>query len=252
MNNYFRQYVAQYGFEMHTLSSRGGYTWDTALSLVEARLDEGPQLIFELHTEQWGTLARRDFVERTFRPMETMLAARGCSIKIATLIREAKALARSEIFYNRVPRDKLENHLRKRGNFLSQFLFKSAPGAHCNGGFHAESCAAGARRLLGAFDLVGRSEELPSFIDALRRLLNWPASEVLTAHTINPTPGALKWDFNASENDLLSRYTSEDKLLYSSFLCSKALGLGAESMCRQRAAEPALHARLDFESGFDS
>ena len=241
---------------MHVLSARGNYTWDRALSLVEAKLDAQarvgprarPQLIFELHTEQWGTLARRDFAEGVFWPMETMLAARGCRILIATVLREAKALAKSDIFYNHVPRDELMRNLVHRHDFQSQFLFTSKNGPNCNGGFRADSCAAGARRLLADFDLVGRTEELPAFIDALRRLLHWPAAAVLADHLSNPTPNDQKWRFNASEDRLLSQYTSEDELLYSSFLCSRAIELGDKSMCRQRATRAVSHARLDFGS----
>jgi hypothetical protein len=199
--------------------------WHNSLKILDQSC---PRLILEVHQGAPGM--GEYMLENVFKPMAAQLQAKGASVVFATMLREPIAYELSRAYYVRWTHkeflDNMESNIHSLRNWLVKYILigRHGPtdtfearsildGANGGGG---ENTVHSVKQVLSNFDLVGRTEELAKFVDALNLVLGFTGA----APDENSTPEG--WKFPVTHEDLakLTKLNKLDIQLYESF-CSK-------------------------------
>ena len=184
-------------------------------------------------------LGNRYFATEVLAPLAQKLAMKGCELRFATVLRDAVEHVQSAAFFGRVRnRRQMERYGPRNANPMTKYVsynfqsqwptgFKWFP----NPDGVDEKLLASAQQILSNFSLVGRTEDLGTFVKKMNVVLGWPEDD--TAERENTTPLGNHYKLGASEITKLQEYNKLDNTLYNSFCVgSKA------SLCASRAAKP--------------
>ena len=174
--------------------------------------------------------------EQVVNPLQRLFdrKGRGCRVVLATNLRNASRHTVSSAMYHNVQRARLPWWLQSHQDVQTGYILANDSNVHTGAAFSRAaaarevSCAAAA---LSHMDLIGRTEELSSFVHALRRVL---APNATAADRMPPlgyrNPSGLKAkegvqtfgpsELNASELELVAAASRGDDALYRRF-CRK-------------------------------
>ena len=251
--SYFKQQAPRYGWKYADMwqmkvekeDARPGPihwgSWNKTAkwqSVLAELAEDHPKLLVHTHHNMPG-LGNRYFVTEVLAPLAQKLAKKGCELRFATVLRDAVEHVKSAAFFGRVRnRRQMERYGPRNANPMTKYVsynfqsqwptgFKWFP----NPDGVDEKLLASAQQILSNFSLVGRTEDLGTFVKKMNVVLGWPEDD--TAERENTTPLANHYKLGASEITKLQEYNKLDNTLYNSFCVgSKA------SLCASRAAKP--------------
>ena len=234
--------------------------WDTtgdkwATLMQKVRLSEKPKLIVHLYNVFPGL--GMGFLENAVSPMQALLEAKGCALKLSTTLREPTAQAVAHALEHGIPstatnlaapQSAFRKFVAQWSNHQTKYLLLNKrlwPAAlHENNATLDSMLLPGAQDLLSRFGLVGRHEAMPSFVHALNKVLGWPkewslsdlnsGNEVDEEMATVDAVGLVAAAHNLSKRDVrLVRGTRQtDEILYSSFCDASSRGRSALSARR--------------------
>merc|ERR1711935_772774 len=167
------------------------------------------------------------------------LANKGCELRFATVLRDAVEHVKSAAFFGRVRnRREMERYGPRNANPMTKYVsynfqsqwptgFKRVP----NPDGVDEKLLTSAQQILSNFSLVGRTEDLGTFVKKMNVVLGWP--EDAKADRENTTPQSNHYKLGASEITKLQEFNRLDNRLYNNFCVGSK-----SSLCASRAAKP--------------
>ena len=207
-------------------------SWHRVLKELE---QPQPLVVVSQHHTSPGFGEGEDIYASTLAPLRAKLRAKGCELRLATLLREPVARTTSALFFNHVPSADLRRWVardKQGGNGQAKYLLRTNHFPESTTGDPAEAwpLLAPAAAALSRFDMVGRVEELPAFLRAgdLSLGLEPPnASSPATAagattavgskavaSQINVTPEQFRYPLSAADRAAIGAANAVDALLY--------------------------------------
>ena len=140
-----------------------------------------PKLIVHAHHNMPG-LGDPYFVEQVMEPMRRSLSAKGCDMRLATILREPVAEVTSLMLFNKIPQEEFVEKMEHHADAMSKYVtfnyetqwpidFKQPGRTPWELG---GKILAVARDILSEFSLVGRTEDLDPFMRGVNQVLGWP------------------------------------------------------------------------------
>jgi len=215
--------VPSNGWSELTISTEANHTWPDVLQL--AREQKHPRWIVIHHVDAAppGMLSEA-FRKNILVPLECTLRAKGCRLLRATVLRNAHERASSAAFYNKVPHCNYSSWVAEHAtDGILSFVLHNRLRLRRHNETHRMTSEdlLQAQEALGEFDIVGRSEQLGTFLQAIDMLL--PArlttssgmQPLALAARENPTPSAQKYELTNEEQAFTMARTVLDQELVS-------------------------------------
>jgi len=209
--------------------------WFNVMSELEK---PAPKILVHTHHNMPG-LGNRYFATEVLAPMAKKLAKKGCEMRYGAVLRDAVEHVKSAAFFGRVRNKRQMDRYGPRNsnpmtkyvvyNYQSQWprgfkWFPSPEGVD-------EKLFTSASQILSNFSLVGRTEDLGTFVRKLNVVLGWPEEQ--KAERENTTPAENHYELGTDEVAKLQQYNVLDNKLYKQFCVGSS-----KSVCAARAAKP--------------
>jgi hypothetical protein len=171
-----------------------------------------PRLLVEQHTGALG-LGSHLLGRGIFANISCALRAKGCRLHLVTILREPSARALSLAHYQSVPRSGYSAFIDSNRDGQLHYIWNGEQ-------YHAQNESiprwSSMKEILSYFTLVGRTEELPAFTDAVCSLLGWKDGKLAHLNAANRSAG----DYSLSDKELAltQRLNTGDARLYHHFL----------------------------------
>ena len=199
-----------------------------------------PYVVISQHHTSPGFSDDVSIWDAAIAPMRRRLADKGCGLRLATLLREPVSRTASALFFNRVPHGDLPRWVsrdKQGGNAQAKYLLRTNHYPESTTGNSADEwpLLAPAAAALGRFDLVGRTEELSTFLSAVDRSLGLPAASTTTSGgtikvggkeastEVNVTPEQFKYSLTPSDRSAIERTNQVDTALYQRYCAASWL-----------------------------
>jgi len=143
-------------------------------------------------------------------------AGHGCRVRIATVVRKPVAHLESSIYYNKVGRGDVSNFIRQHSNSQAKYLlygdqwydYMQKKGLNGDGTLEENATSA-----LNGVEILGTTEELPTFTARLANLLEVPVPTLEHLHR-NTTH---EFELTDEDRSLMFQYSNIDRQLYERF-----------------------------------
>lgn len=220
-------------------------------NLKRNRSPEWPRLVRDVESEI-KTLSTRDkwlsihqhhgtpglrYMMTVYRQWKRAVESQGCRFILTTVLRDPLSRAKSLVSYNNIPRENFERFVMRTGSGQASYLlfgtcqprtdtqapiWCDGPGAMPNKTVSTNMM----NELLGylnEFDIVGKTEELDSFVSESERLTNWSrftssSSSSLhdegTSKAPRANPSYAKYEFTSEMEDLMRKSFESDQILW--------------------------------------
>jgi len=204
-------------------------------ALLKAASSDEPQIVAQLHHGVPGMGCY--FWEHELAPLQEKLEAKGCELRLTTVLRNATARPVSGMnYYNQLmARDPLEYRFptgqtpcekaNKSANKQAKELVNGLCGPFscnawptvCKDGFSDEQLLQKSKSMLSKMFLIGKTEELQTYADTLLQVMSLKPGTVELG-TENPTSEKYKENLTQDDLDCFSTYNRVDDALWSSLL----------------------------------
>jgi len=194
-------------------------------ALLKAASSDEPQIVAQLHHGVPGLGCY--FWEHELAPLQEKLEAKGCELRLTTVLRNATARAVSAMnFHNQLGARELPGTPCEKANSSANNQAKTLVEGNCGSlrcparptaceAFSEEGLLQMAQRMLSKMFLVGQTEDLQSYADRLLQVMSLKPGTVELGMD-NPTLEKYKENLTQDDLNCFSSYNRVDDALWSS------------------------------------